>query len=198
VKRPITPTDSGRAFEAFLEHEHLLGDRIFHCGRVIVENLKKVSQVSKIPKKVLEAMGVYVYLTNNFADQAHFAAEEAAIPLAIARGMDPKQGQWVLDQHQQARAYFRGFDIAYKRIYAGDDAAISDFWRTVEAFVILFELHAVRENDELYPAMGKVLTDADDSLLMNLLQQIGPRDFTPYVGLVSKMEELLGVPHPEE
>jgi hypothetical protein len=30
-----SPVDSGRQFEAMLEHEHLLGERIFACGAVM-------------------------------------------------------------------------------------------------------------------------------------------------------------------
>src|SRR5206468_3452020 len=33
-------TDSGRQFEAFLEHEHLLGERIFACGEAIASRIK--------------------------------------------------------------------------------------------------------------------------------------------------------------
>ena len=30
------------------------------------------------------AMGILIYLTNNFADQAHLKAEEAAVPIVAA------------------------------------------------------------------------------------------------------------------
>lgn len=141
-----------------------------------------------------------MYLVDNFADQVHLQAEEAIIPLAVARGMDPAHGRWVLDQHDQARAYWRAMGVAWRRIQAGDpdDAryAIGDFWRCTEAFVLLFRRHAVRENDELYPEMGRYFTDIDDTLIMGILRQIGQEDVTPYVAIVDAMEEALGIRAP--
>ncbi len=198
-----TPTDSGRAFEAFFEHEHLLGDRIFACGEVIVTRLKELgSEADDIPDDLYTAMGILIYLTNNFADQAHLKAEEAVVPLAIARGMDPDHAQWVFDHHDQGRAYFASMDIAWRRIQnsrRADDPrlrvdlrwAIDAFSRNTEGFVALFIHHAERENDELYPEMGSVLDEADDTLVINMISHIGPPDFTPYVSLVSSMEEAL-------
>lgn len=192
-----TPTDSGRAFEAFFEHEHLLGDRIFDCMTKISEELRSLPKGTAIPRNVYGAMGILIYLTNNFADQAHLQAEEAVVPLAIARGMDPDSVAWLWQQHDQGRAYFRALDIAWKRVQIGDAAdlplAIDAFSRCCDGFVLLFKEHAERENDELYPTMGSFFNDTDDTLIINLISHIGPADFTPYVGLVSSMEEALGL-----
>src|SRR5439155_2259884 len=133
---------SGRAFEHFLEHEHLLGDRIFECGARIVEQLKELPEGGPIPDKLHQAMGILIYLTNNFADQAHLKAEEAAIPIAIARGMNPKDVAWVFFHHDQGRAYFRAMDVAWQRIQAGEERdmplAIDAYARSTEGFVKLF------------------------------------------------------------
>jgi hemerythrin-like domain-containing protein len=194
--------DSGRAFEAFLEHEHLLGERIFECGAKIVEHLKAMRPQQAIADGVRTAMSILIYLVDNFADQAHLKAEEAIIPLAVARGMDPTHGQWVLNHHDQARAYWRAMDVAWRRIETStpndDDMgyAIGDFWRCTEAFVTLFKHHADLENDILYPEMGKYFSDTDDTLIINLISHVGPADFTPYVGLVAAMEQALGIPSP--
>jgi hemerythrin-like domain-containing protein len=192
--------DSGRAFEHFLEHEHLLGDRIFECGSRIVEQLRELPEGGPIPDKLHQAMGILIYLTNNFADQAHLKAEEAAIPIAIARGMNPRDVAWVYFHHDQGRAYFHAMDVAWQRIQAGEERdmplAIDAFARSTEGFVQLFIEHAERENDELYPLMGRYFSDTDDTLVLNLLDQVGPSDFTPYIGLVSAMEEALGVAVP--
>jgi hemerythrin-like domain-containing protein len=186
-----TAKDSGRAFEAFLEHEHLLGERIFECGARIVDGLKGMTS-PEIPANIRTAMAMLVYLTENFADRVHLQAEEAIIPLAVARGMDPRRGQWVFDQHEQARAYWKAMSTAWRRIQGGDPDdtafAIGDFWRCTEAFVLLFRHHAERENDELYPEMGRHLNDTDDTLIMGLLQGVGFPDMTPYVAIVEAME----------
>jgi hemerythrin-like domain-containing protein/beta-phosphoglucomutase-like phosphatase (HAD superfamily) len=193
-----TERDSGRAFEDFLEHEHLLGDRIFNCAQKIAEELKSLKEGDPIPENVQRGSGLLMYLLNNFADQAHFAAEEAAIPIALARGMDRAHSDWVYLHHHQARAYWRGMTLAWERMQTDDATdvwyAIGDFRRLAEAFVILFRHHAERENDELYPEMGRHFSDTDDTLVLNLLATIGPRDFTPYVGLVADMEQALDLP----
>jgi haloacid dehalogenase-like hydrolase/hemerythrin HHE cation binding domain-containing protein len=190
-------TDSGRAFEQFLEQEHLLGERIFECCSRIAERLKAHDSDARLSPGLHSGIGLLVYLTENFADQAHFAAEEAVIPLAIARGMEPARAQWVLNQHDQARAYWRSMAIAWKRITTGDVLdrryAIDDMWRTLEAFVALFRHHGEREDDDLYPEMGKHFDDVDDTFIINLLRRIGPADFGPYVTIVARMEEALGI-----
>ncbi len=190
--------DSGRAFEALFEHEHLLGERIFACGRQIVDALKK-QNVNKPPaENVRTAMGLLVYLINNFADQAHLRAEEAVIPIAVARGMDPKKAEFVYNHHEQARAYWAGMTLAYKRILTGSapDRALAygDFWRLTEAFVILFEAHAKLENDHLYPDVGSYLDDGDDTRIMTLLGEFGWRDIGPFAEMVGQMEAALKPP----
>jgi hemerythrin-like domain-containing protein len=187
--------DSGRAFEAFLEHEHLLGEVLFDAAERIARDLKDLNEGDPIPDNVKTAMGLLMYVLNNFAAQAHFAAEEAVIPLAVARGLDERSVQWVFDHHEQAKAYWRVMTLAWDRIQRGDPRdtwyAIGDFWRSSEAFVILLRHHAEREEDELYPSIGRHFSDADDTLALNLIATIGPRDFTPFVGLVMDIQQAL-------
>ena len=142
-------------------------------------------------------MGLFVYLINNFADQAHLRAEEAVIPIAIARGMDPKKAEFVYNHHEQARAYWAGITLAYKRILTGSapDRALAygDYWRLTEAFVILFDAHAKLENDHLYPNVGQYLNDGDDTRIMTLLGEFGWRDIGPFAEMVGQMEEALAI-----
>jgi hemerythrin-like domain-containing protein len=120
----------------------------------------------------------------------------------VARGLDPDEVNWVFLHHEQGRAAFRAMDIAWRRIQAADEDptdlpwAIDAFCTNTESFVRLFIHHAERENDELYPRMGEHFSDMDDTMVLNLLHQIGPRDFTPYIGLVVAMEEQLGLQVP--
>jgi hemerythrin-like domain-containing protein len=197
--------DSGRAFEAFLEHEHLLGDRIFNCAKVIADRLKPAEESGeRIEDGVFDAMGILIYLLDNFADQVHLKAEEATVPLAVARGMDPASVQWVFDHHDQCRAYFVALTVAYRRIERTerdpkvDDYthAVDDFRRNAYGFVALMVHHAERENNELYPEMGTYFSDADDTLVVNIISHTGPADITPYVSLVAAMEGQLGIPSP--
>jgi hemerythrin-like domain-containing protein len=189
-------TDSGRAFEALFEMEHMLGERIFGIGKKVSEALRTQDPKKPIDPNVRAAMGIFVYLIDNFADPTHLKAEEAVIPIAVARGMDPRETQWVLNHHEQARAYWRSIDVAWHRILTGDADdrvyAIGDFWRSTEAFVILFEHHAERENNEFYPTVGKYFTDNDDTILMNIIGQTGWRDIGPFAAMVESAEQSLG------
>ena len=190
-------TNSGRAFEALFEMEHMLGERIFAIGTACCNALKEQDPKKPIAEGVRAAMGIFVYLIDAFADPTHLRAEEAVIPLAVARGMDPKVTQWVLNHHEQARAYWRCIDVAWNRILNGDPAdramAIGDWWRSTEAFVVLFEHHAERETDEFYPTAGSFLTDNDDTLLMGIIMQMGWRDIGPFAGMVEAAEKAVGI-----
>jgi len=207
-----SPVDSGRQFEAFFEHEHLLGERIFACGEAISEGLKKIwvgneppldqkkwisPPAVELPENLRRAIGYFVHLIDHFADQVHLRAEESMLEVAVACGMDRSKGQWVFAQHEQARAYWNCLDVAWRRIQTGDSDdrffAVVDFQRTVEAFVFLFKAHAVREDNEMYPEAGRHFDDTDDAMVLNLISHFGPADITPFVAMVERMETLLDV-----
>ena len=187
-------------FEELFLKQHALGERIFDCGDDIVRQLRSLRDTTPIPAALRGAMGFMVYLNDHFGDRTHFRAEEAAIELAVARGMDPALGGWVLLQHDQARAYFRAMHVAWARIVSADqqDARIArtDFWRAVEGFVLLFRQHAVREDDELYLLLREHLRGADDDMTLRIIADFGPRDVTPYVDMVAEMERLLAINSP--
>jgi hypothetical protein len=207
-----SPTDSGRQFEAMLEHEHLLGERIFAIGEAIANEVSKavgepMKQPSedqwtsppavKLPEPVQRAVAYFVHLIDHFADPVHLRAEEAMVDVAIACGWDPRAPQWMFDQHDQARAYWAAIDVAWRRVQFGDADdryyALVDLGALTRAFVYLFKAHAVRENNQLYPTAGGYFSDADDALVLNILQHSGPADITPYVGMVERAEALLGI-----
>jgi hemerythrin-like domain-containing protein len=189
-------TFSGRAFELVLEHEHLLGHRIFACIDGICDQVRALPPGTEaVPAGLHTAMGILVYLTGNFVDAHHLRAEEAIVPLAVARGMDPSLATWMFDHHDQARAYFGCLDVAWRRVERGDardlPMALDAYVRSAEGFVRLFEWHGTLEDDELFPAIGRCFSDSDDTLVLNIIGHIGPPDPTPYVSLVAAMEEAL-------
>lgn len=190
------------AFEQLFEQEHVMTERILDCGRAIVSQLRDVERGQQIPNELHTAMGILVYLNDNFADQVHLAAEEAAIPIAIARGMRARDAEWVYRDHNQGRAYAKAIDVAWERINAEDNVdlphAIDDFARCTEGLVNMFEYHAEREDHWLFPEMAKYLSEADDDLVMHVITQIGPQDVSPYIQLVGTMEQSLGLPSPAE
>ena len=153
-----------------------------------------------LPDELRRAMAYFVYLNNHFADQVHLQAEESMIEVAVACGMPIAHAQWVLDQHEQARAYVRVINVAWGRIERGGDDdryyALIDFRRGAEGLDYLFEAHAVRENDQMYTEAGGFFNDSDDAMVLNLISHFGPSDITPFVGMVERMESLLGLRPP--
>jgi len=142
-------------------------------------------------------MALFVYLLDHFADQVHLKAEEEMLQVAVGCGMASEKGRWVFDQHDQARSYWAALDIAWRRIQNGDSDdrwfALYDFQKTTEVFVFLFKAHAIRENYQTYTEAGNTFTAEEDASVMNLLTHTGPADITPYVGMVARIEELLGI-----
>jgi len=204
--------DSGRQFEAFLEHEHLLGERIFAGAERIAELLHEMTLGKEppldqekwispkdvgLPEPLERALAYYMHLIDHFADPVHFRAEEAMLEVAIATGMAPQKADWVFNQHDQARAYWAAMDVAWRRIRRGDADdrfyAYLDMECLLRGFVRLFKAHAVRENDQMYPEAGARFSDSDDALVLNLIEHSGPSDITPYIGMVERMELLLGL-----
>ena len=212
-KMDSSPTDSGRQFEALLEHEHLLGERIFAIGEAIAEEVSKLTgaapfeqpdrnkwtppPTADLPNDLRRAIAYFVHLIDHFADPVHLRAEEAMVQVAVACGWDPNEPRWMFDQHDQARAYWTAIDVAWRRTQFGDADdryyALVDLAALTRAFVYLFKAHAVRENNQLYPNAGRYFSDADDALVLNILQHSGPADITPYVGMVERAEALLGL-----
>jgi hemerythrin-like domain-containing protein/beta-phosphoglucomutase-like phosphatase (HAD superfamily) len=187
--KPSTETSSGRVFEVIFEEEHILAKRIVVCGAKIAAALAAKQQ--PLP---LTSMDILVYLTQHFVEPFHHKKEENILfPLAQARGMPAAKLSLTIAEHDQGRAYFKGMETALMRIHAGDQRAASDFEVCLKGFVELYKAHGPYENDVLFPEIGKLLTDADDSLLLNLVRQHGPADITPYLGLIQTMERDLGI-----
>jgi hemerythrin-like domain-containing protein len=193
--------DKVPAFEHLFEQEHVLTERILDAADRIVEQLQALPEGERISHDLYQAMAILVYLNDNFADQAHLAAEEAAIPIAIARGMPAKDAAWVYTDHDQGRAYAKSIDIAWQRINSDDETdyphAIDDFQRNTEGMVKMFRYHAEREDHRLFPEMAKYLSAEDDDLLMHVIRQIGPADVSPYIALVATLEQSVGITPPQ-
>jgi hemerythrin-like domain-containing protein len=200
-------------FAQLLETEHLLGNRIFAIGDALAARLAPIldEQISStqfrklktgaIPTEVWRAGSYFVHLINHFADPVHMRAEEAAVDFAVGCGLPRDEADWVFAQHEQARAYWNAITIAWKRMAGHDDGdryyAAMDFRRSTEAFVFLFEAHAIRENTDLYERASAVVDAKSDALILSMLQHAAEPDFlNPYIGMVTHAEDLLGITPP--
>ncbi|MGH3933378.1 MAG: HAD-IA family hydrolase [Pseudonocardiaceae bacterium] len=186
---PPEAKSSGRLTEIVLEEDHLVDKRIVGAAMTISDRLAGDPAAVMADQKLLRAMGLLVWLTKNFIDPFHHRkVEEVLIPFALARGLDPRDCAWVALEHDQGRTYFRGMDLALRRMQSGDANACKDFAYCVGGFVELYKEHARKENDELFTTLGDMLTEADDALIVDLMGRIGPADLTLYLTVIAEME----------
>lgn len=186
----VTQQSSGRLSEYLLEEDHLVGKRIVGCAFKIKSKLDEHAAVADL----LAPIGRLVWLTKYFIDPYHHRKEEEVlIPFALTRGIKPESIAWVHLEHEQGRAYFRGIELAATRVQNGDANALPELAALCGAFGNLYKEHGRKEDDLLFKQIGEVLTDTDDSLLVGLIQRIGPQDLTLYIDMIAAMEKELGV-----
>jgi hypothetical protein len=180
---------SGRLAEIVLEEDHLVDKRIVGAAMVISDRLAGDPAVVMADQRLLRAMGLLVWLTENFIDPFHHRKEgEVAHPLRVDAWLDPRDCAWVALEHDQARAYFRGMDLALQRMRSGDANARKDFAYCVRGFIELYKEHGRKEDDELFKTLGNLLTEADDALIVELMGRIGPADLTLYLTVIAELE----------
>jgi hemerythrin-like domain-containing protein/beta-phosphoglucomutase-like phosphatase (HAD superfamily) len=190
----VTPVASGRLSEAVLEGQHIVGARVVVCAMKIVERLRAGDDPLAPNSALLSGMTRLVWLVNNFIDPYHHRMEEEALlPFAHMRGYPPAKTAWMLEEHDQGRAYFKAMTIALKRVQSGNRNAILEFTNVVDAFAQLYRVHGAREDDEMFKEIGDLLTDEDDAVVCGMIERLGPPDITLHYDMIQGMERDLGV-----
>ncbi|HKQ79622.1 MAG TPA: HAD family hydrolase [Blastocatellia bacterium] len=185
---------SGRLSELILEEEHLIAKRIVICAAKIGERLRNGEDPTQGGQPLLRPMSMLVWLTNNFIDPFHHRKEEEVLaPFGVMLGLDPNQVGFISLDHEQGRNYFRGLDIALRRVRAGDSGAVREFSHLLSGMVDLYQSHGKKEDDEIFKKIGDLLTDSDDALMVDLMSRIGPVDITLYLAAIANMEKDLGL-----
>lgn len=179
--------DSERLIETVMKEEHLIGRRI-----VLIASKLHTRLVDETPNELIWEMSMLVWLLFNFIDRFHHEKEEQVLlPFARARGVPQDLIDQTIREHDQGRAYFEAMQIALDRLRGGDASATNDFQAPLTAFVALYREHARKENDELLPLIGSVLTEEDDMLMVEFARQLGPMDISPYLTLIGNIEKAL-------
>jgi len=182
LAEPATPTFSGRLFETLLEEEHVIAKRITDVAERIAMEIGKGN-------KPTAALGLLVYLLENFVEPYHHRTEESAVlPIAIARGLPPSAIEPTLREHEQGRLYFRALRLGLSRVNDDHSFAFDEIQLILQAFVKLYRAHGPDENNRLFPEMGKYLTDSDDAVIIALMRKSGPSDLTPYLMILDSLE----------
>lgn len=190
----VTQTSSGRLAEAMLEGQHMVGKRIVICAMRIVERLRAGDDPMKVNSVLLSAMSRLVWLVNYFVDPYHHRMEEEALlPFAHMRGYPPSKTAWVLEEHEQGRAYFKAMTIALNRIQSGNVNAVPEFANVTDAFTQLYRAHGAKEDDEMFKEIGDLLTAEDDAIICGMIERLGPPDITLHYEMINGMEQDLGI-----
>ena len=169
----VAPTSSSRLSEAVLEGQHIVGKRIVACGMKIVEKLRAGENPLTPNSALMSAMTRMVWLVNHFIDPYHHRQEEEALLRSPMRGYPTSKTAWMLEEHEQGRAYFKAMTIALNRIQSGNRNAIPEFANVVDAFTQLYRLHGAREDDEMFKEIGDLLTDEDDAVVSGMMERLG-------------------------
>lgn len=198
ISRPGSAEYSGHVFELLLEMEHALGHRIVRCAREIATRLEKgdtpLSGNADRATPLMTAMGILADLAIHFIMPYHHRKEdEVLIPLALARGMSPHVCRFVAAEHAQGENYFRGMELALKRLQEGEPRAARDYALCVRGMAELYDHHGDREDRELFPKIGEWLKPSDEMLILSRLSQIGPHDVRPWIAYVQSMETELNI-----
>jgi hemerythrin-like domain-containing protein/beta-phosphoglucomutase-like phosphatase (HAD superfamily) len=190
----VSNTSSGRLAEAVLEGQHMVGKRIVVASMVIVNKLRAGEEPLAPKSPLLSAMTRLVWLVNHFVDPYHHRMEEEVlVSFAHMRGYPPSKTAWILEEHEQGRAYFKAMTIALNRIQGGNKKAIPEFANVVDAFIQLYKAHGAREDDETFKEIGELLTDDDDAVMCGMIERLGPPDITLHYDMIQGMEADLEV-----
>ena len=187
VADPATPTNSGRLFERVLEDEHVFAKRITIAAAKLAAAIREQAGLP------LRAMGLLTMIVNDYVDPYHHRKEEKVLlPMALARGMTPDVCDWVKRQHEQGRCYFRAMSLALERTQAGEASAAPEFADICDAFAKLYRDHGPKEDNDLCPKICEYLSDLDDAVIVELINEIGPPRPNPWIALVGELERELG------
>jgi hemerythrin-like domain-containing protein len=189
-----TQTASGRLAEVLLEGQHMVGKRIVVAAVEITKRIRAGDNPLAPKSPLLSAMNRLVWLVNHFVDPFHHRMEEEVlIPYAHMRGYPSSKTAWILEEHEQGRAYFKSMTIALNRVQGGNAAAALEFANVTEAFTQLYKAHGAREDDETFKEIGDLLTDEDDAAMCGMIERLGPPDITLHYDMIQGMETDLGV-----
>jgi len=133
----------------------------------------------------------------NFADRCHHTKEEGRLfPLFGERGL-PMQGgpiQVMLIEHEEGRKHVREAALQYDRWAAGDSSAGAAMADALRSYAALLRDHIFKEDNILYPMGDRLITEADDQMLVKQFDDIeehelGPGVHEKYHAMIERLEE---------
>ncbi|MBI4556576.1 MAG: hemerythrin domain-containing protein [Candidatus Hydrogenedentes bacterium] len=152
-----------------LKNEHRVIEQVLVCLERIARDAATNQKLDGAAAK--DAIAFF----RNFADKCHHGKEEVHLfPALEDRGM-PKQGGplgVMLDEHTQGRSHVRAMDDAIDDAANGDSAAIQQFARHAQAYILLLGQHIHKEDHCLFAMADGLLSEADQLALLNTFEHV--------------------------
>jgi len=162
---------------------------------VASDKLEKGEMVSpEVFKKAVDFVRV-------FADRCHHGKEEGELfPLLEQRGILKHRGPIavMLLEHEQGRLFIKGLSEALDKYEKGDMKAKSAIVENARGYADLLDQHIYKEDNILYPMGDKVLSEADNRLLLEKFEGIekniiGEGKHEYYLHMIAETEKELGI-----
>jgi len=178
-----------------LKDEHRVILRMIKILLVASDKLGKGESVSP------DVFAKAVDFVRVFADRCHHGKEEGELfPLLEQRGILKHRGPIavMLLEHEQGRLFVKGLSEALAEYEKGDMKAKSAIVENARGYASLLDQHIYKEDNILYPMGDKVLSGADDRLLLEKFEGIekniiGSGKHEYYLHMIAEIEKELGI-----
>jgi hypothetical protein len=165
-----------------LEPEVILSKRILRVAQSLAAELARGG-------RPILALGLLVHLFESFVETCYTRAEEAILPVALARGLPTSLYARALRSHEQGRTYFRTLALLLQRIEMGETVAFDECELVLQAFVRFHR--SCLADDGVRTEIGLYLDDEGERMIVELLQAAGASDVISFVDVVASIESAL-------
>lgn len=147
-----------------LQTEHRVIEQVLDCLEKIVEESRKFGRIDR------ESARQAIEFFKTFADGCHHAKEEKHLfPMLEARGMPRDNGPTgvMMHEHEEGRKLIRGMTETLPGAAAARLDDVRGFAEFARAYIDLLRQHIAKEDHCLFPMADRLLSAADDTVLIN-------------------------------
>lgn len=152
-----------------LKHEHEVILKVIEAAQ------KEVGHIQKTGKIHSEKVAKMLDFIRNFADHCHHLKEEKQLFVRLEeKGMAREGGPIaiMLIEHDEGRRMVRAAADALPPAKKGDRSAIETLRENLSGYAQLLQAHIDKENNILYAMADEILTDEDNSELIEAFEKI--------------------------
>lgn len=165
---------------------------------IVLDSLDRASQALKEGRNVPSwVFADGLDFLRNFADRCHHHKEEDRLfPLYEEKGLPTSGGpiRVLIMEHEKGRRYLKEASSAYDEWVQGNKTAGLAMARELQAYIDLLRSHIEKEDSILYPMGDRLLSKADDQMLVKQFddieeQEMGPGVQEKYHEMIDKLED---------